>query len=155
MEWTWRQDYAYPCTYPYPCDASSFQSSTHESPTHVGAAVHYPSSDMRFVIGFLAAFAGFIGYGAYQQRQIAVAREAREAALQDSLRRVDSLEQVAAAQAAAAESAAARRAIVGAARERYLEQVRERAANRPPPLKLQREKPRVYVMKPAPTNRRP
>ncbi len=106
---------------------------------------------MRFVVALLALFAGFIGYGAHQQRQITLAREKRAAALQDSLRRADSLQRVAEAEAAEAQVLANRRAAARAAQERF----RDRKADRPAPVRLKREKPRVYVMKPIQTNRRP
>ncbi len=106
---------------------------------------------MRFVVALLVLFAGLIGYGAYQQRQITIAREERAAALQDSLRRADSLQRVAEAEAAEAQVLANRRAAALAAQEKF----RNRAADRPPPVRLKRAPTRVYVMKPGPTNRRP
>ena len=106
---------------------------------------------MRIILALLVLFAGFVGYGAYRERQITVAREERAAALRDSLRRADSLQRVAEAEAAEARVLAERRAAALAAQERF----RNRASDRPPPVKLTRPKPKFYVMKPGPTNRRP
>lgn len=106
---------------------------------------------MRLLLALLVLFAGFVGYAAYRQRQVTIAREERAAALRDSLRRADSLQRVAEAAAAEARVWAERRAVALAAQERF----RNRAADRPPPVRLTRPKPKFYVMKPAPTNRRP
>jgi hypothetical protein len=106
---------------------------------------------MRFIFALLGLFAGVIGYGAYRQHQVQVAREQRAAALQDSLRRADSLEQLAQARAAERERLAAREAAALGARELY----EERQADRPKPLKLQKAKTRVvYVTKPPPNRPR-
>lgn len=105
---------------------------------------------MRFIFALLALFAGVIGYGAYRQHQAQVAREQRAAALQDSLRRADSLDQLARSKAAEREQLAAREAAALGARALY----EERQSDRPKPLKLQKPKTRVvYITKPIPTNR--
>jgi Tfp pilus assembly protein PilN len=106
---------------------------------------------MRLLLALLVLFGGFVGYGAYRQRQVTIAREERAAALRDSLRRADSVQRVAEAQAAEAQVLANRRAATLAAQERF----RNRQADRPAPVRLKRAPTRVYVMKPAPTNRRP
>ena len=106
---------------------------------------------MRILLALLVLFAGFVGSGTYRQRQITVAREERAAALKDSLRRADSLQRVAEAEAAEAQVLANRRAAALAAQERF----RNRQADRPAPVRLKKAPTRFYVMKPAPTNRRP
>lgn len=110
---------------------------------------------MRFLLALLLLFAGFVGYGAYRQRQITVAREERAAALQDSLQRADSLQHVAQAEAAAARERAARRAAVEAARA-AAQQYARYESDAPKPLKLAKPQRRVVIIdKPIPTNRRP
>jgi Tfp pilus assembly protein PilN len=106
---------------------------------------------MRILLALLVLFAGFVGYGTYRQRLITVAQEERAAALKDSLRRADSLQRVAEAEAAEARALANRRAVALAAQEQF----RNRQADRPAPVRLKRAPTRFYVMKPAPTNRRP
>jgi hypothetical protein len=107
---------------------------------------------MRIILATLTLFAGAIGYGAYRQHQVKVAREARAVAVQDSIRLSDSLERAVAADAAEAATLAqlaAREAAALGARQRY-----EQRPERPKPLKLQKQKTRVvYVTKPVRTNR--
>jgi uncharacterized protein HemX len=107
---------------------------------------------MRILLALVALFAGFIGYGAYRQHQVKVERERRAAALQDSLRRADSLQQVAEAEAARTAQLEARQTAARVAARQYVQS----KADRPKPLKLQKPKTRVVVIqKPVRTNRRP
>jgi hypothetical protein len=59
---------------------------------------------MRVLVIIAALAVGLIGYGGYRQHEATKAKAARLAALQDSVRRLDSLQKVADAEAAAAQA---------------------------------------------------
>ncbi len=101
---------------------------------------------MRFLVALVFLFAGFVGYGAYRQRQARLEQLARVASLQDSLRRADSLQRQADSVRRQAQADSAYTAQLAARRAGVDEYLRTRT-ERPKPLELEKPATKYVVLK--------